>query len=268
MKIILLHIIGMVLFHEPMKASNWYDSVLVRADNGYVTYYDTISPLQKAPDVIIEWCKKICPNNLMGRNQIFEMSYNDITLYSIRYSGIGFEEYYILAYDSRSNSLSNSPFVINGKWSADNELGFDTPILRGKMMEIRENDILFRERVHNGTSYNAVLLYCLSYNDSLDFKIKYCIEEYSLCTTPEMSMDEYFIIEREVTPGLLVNCFIEFDNNGRQAIGSYSLSEEGVISNIKVTDLEQYQWIVTTSGIDAQLFSKKGSSYYFNTSIE
>ena len=83
-----------------------------------------------------------------------------------------------------------------------------------------------------------------------------------------MSMDEYFIIEREVTPGLHVNCFIEFDNNGRQAIGSYSLSEEGVISNIKVTDLEQYQWIVTTSGIDAQLFSKKGSSYYFNTSIE
>ena len=268
MKILLLPLLGVVLFCEPTKASNWYDSVLVRADNGYVTYYDSISPLRKSPDVIIEWCKKICPDNLMGRNQIFETSYNDVTLYSIRYSGIGFEEYYILAYDSLSNSLSSSPFVINGKWSANNESGFDTPILRGEMMEIRENDILFRERVHNGTSYNAVLLYCLSCNDSLDFKIKYCIEECSLCTTPEMSIDEYYIIEREVTPELQVNCFLEFNHRGRQAIGAYSLSEEGVISNIKVTDQEQYQWIVTTSGMDPQLFSKRGSSYYFNTSIE
>ena len=281
MKILLLPLLGVVLFCEPTKASNWYDSVLVRADNGYVTYYDSISPLRKAPDVIIEWCKKICPDNLMGRNQIFETSYNDVTLYSIRYSGIGFEEYYILAYDSLSNSLSSSPFVINGKWSANNESGFDIPILRGEMMEIRENDILFRERVHNGTSYNAVLLYCLSCNDSLDFKIKYCIEECSLCTTPEMSIDEYYIIEREVTPELQVVsigdvCFVgvpgELCNEYGLEIKWHSPFRKAFIAYVSTAYLHYICQtnLVVSGGYegDCQVFSTRDSVKFLQTAAD
>lgn len=266
MKKLLFFFVGMMLLCKSIEASNWYDSVVVRADNGYVTYYDTMSPQKKSPDVIVEWCKMFCHDNLMGRNQIFEVSYNNVTLFSIRYSGIGFEEYYILAYDSRSNKLSNSPFVLNGKWSADNESGFKIPILKGDMIEIKGNDILFRERVHNGTSYNAVLLYCLTFNESLEFDIKYCIEECSLCITPEMNRDEFFVIKREVTSELQVNCFLEFNHRGKLSIGSYSISADGVISNINSTGRELDNWIVTTSGIDPQIFSKKGSSFYFNMS--
>lgn len=266
MRCLFLSLVGMVLLCEHMKASNWYDYVVVRGDNDYVTYYDSMSPQKRAPSIISEWCKKFCPDNKMKRNQIFEMSHNDITIYSVRYSGIGFEKYYVLAYNSKSGRLSSSPFVLNGKWSADNESGFDTPILEGKMFEIKENNILVRERVHNGTSYNATLLYCLSYNESLDFNIQYCIEECSLCVTPEMVMDDSFSIKREVTPELQVKCFIETNHRGRRAIGSYSLSDNGEISNIIVTDKRQEEWIVTTSGIAPQVFSKKGSSFYFNIS--
>ncbi len=69
-----------------------------------------------------------------------------------------------------------------------------------------------------------------------------------------------------ITPELQVKCFIEPNHRGRQSIGSYSLSDNGEISNIIVTDKKQEEWIVTTSGIDPQVFSKKGSSFYFNIS--
>ena len=67
-----------------------------------------------------------------------------------------------------SETLSKKPFVINGKWCADNESGFDVPLLKGQMIEVSGNSIFLRERVHNGNSYNAVLLYCLQCNTELD----------------------------------------------------------------------------------------------------
>jgi hypothetical protein len=81
-----------------------------------------------------------------------------------------------------------------------------------------------------------------------------------------MNRDEYFVIKREVTSELQVNCFLEFNHRGKLSIGSYSISADGVISNINSTGRELDNWIVTTSGIDPQIFSKKGSSFYFNMS--
>ena len=60
MKNLLFFFVGMMLLCKSIEASNWYDSVVVRADNGYVTYYDTMSPQKKSPDVIVEWCKMFC----------------------------------------------------------------------------------------------------------------------------------------------------------------------------------------------------------------
>ena len=72
MRCLFLSLVGMVLLCEHMKASNWYDYVVVRGDNDYVTYYDSMSPQKRAPSIISEWCKKFCPDNMMKRNQIFE----------------------------------------------------------------------------------------------------------------------------------------------------------------------------------------------------
>ena len=257
----------MVLLFCSLKASsNWYDSVVVRADNVFVSYYDSVSPRKETPATIRNVCGKYYANNDLGRNQIFKITFGTIDIYVIRNSGIDFEDYCLYAYDSLYNNLSDTPFIIKGKWSTDEESGFDKPLLKNKMIEISGNNIILRERVHNGTSYNAVLLYSLVCNEKLDFFIKYCIEECSLCCMPEMKLNEYLIIRREITEGLQINCFLENGKKNKGYIGSYNLSVDGDIIKIHVVDNKFSTWIVTTSGIDPQLFSKLGSSFYAHKS--
>lgn len=265
MKNNIICIIALILIGGTSEASNWYDSAVVRIDNGYVTYYDSISKHKKTPSVVRKKCKKYYTKN-NSRNQIFEINYYDITLYVVRYSGIDFEHYDIWAYNQEENRLSESPFILNGLWSADNESGFDVPIIKGQMLEISENNIILRERVHNGTSYNAVLLYCITCDKNLEFNVMYCVEEISICNTPEMEASEYLVIRREVTKettnDFQVNCFSEENNMEERFIGSYSMSKDGTINNINIANGKLRAWLITTSGIEPQLFSKQGSSYY------
>ncbi len=262
----MVFILVIVFLLGSVKASNWYDSVVVRADNAYVSYFDSVSTRKEAPIAIQNICSKYYANNDFDRNQIFEIEFGTIVIYVIRNSGVGFEDYYFYAYDPFFFKLSDTPFVIKGKWCADEESGFDKKILNNQMIEISGENIILRERVHNGTSYNAVLLYSLICNEKLEFFIKYCIEECSLYSTPEMNSNEYLIIRREITEGLQVNCFLENGQKSKYYIGSYNLSTEGAIIKINVVDNDFDTWIVTTSGMDSQLFSKLGSSFYAHSS--
>lgn len=252
---------------SPIKASDWFDSVIVRPDNGYVSYIDSTSPREKAPMSIRERCSKYYFNNESGRNQIFKISLGATAIYVVRYSGIDYEDYYFFAANPLSETLSKKPFVINGKWCADNESGFDVPLLKDQMIEVSGNSIFLRERVHNGNSYNAVLLYCLQCNTELEFSINYCVEETSLCFTPEMERNDYLIISRELDDSLKVDCFVENSQGRRQLIGAFSLSPDGAVSNINVVDFDFQRVIVTTSGIKPHIFSKRGSSYYARKNI-
>lgn len=257
-------VLGFVLICNSINASNWCDSVVVRADNDFVSYYDTLSPRKEAPLAIQALCKRCYAKSESNRNQIFEIKYRSYYLYMIRYSGMGFEYYYLFAYNPLLNKLSDTPFVIDGRWCSDNESGFEHQLLTNRMIEIKGNDILLRERVHNGNSYNAVLLYNIICNEKLEFDVKYCIEEISLCVMPEMGFGDYLIIKREITGCLQINCTLYKGSNEKVFIGYYFLSSDGTLNNINAIDNYYHTWIVTTSGIEPQAFSKTGSSYYAN----
>lgn len=255
-------VLGLVMLSSSINASSWFDSVVVRDDNGYVSYYDSLSPRKEAPWAIQEKCSKCFPSNHLERNQIFEIDFGEYDIYVIRYSGIGYEYYYFFAYDPALRKLTDKPFVINGKWCADNECGFEKPLLNGPMIEIHDAYIYLRERVHNGTSYNAVLLYCIECDKEMEFDVKYCVEEYALTCKPEMRMNEYLIIKREITEGLRVNCYLEDGTKKKDFIGSYVISSEGNIVDIRIDNDIFRTWVVTSSGIDPHIFSKQGSSLY------
>ena len=275
-----------LLYNSSASATNWYDSVIVREDNDFTTCYDTSSKTKPAPAILRELCSVRYSEDISGRNQIFEVSFNELLIYVIRHAGIGYEIYDLWAYDKNKNKLSEKPFTINGKWSVDNEAGFVTPILNGSMIETIGNSIMLRERRHNGNSYNAVLLYCLKCNKRLEFELQYCIEECSLCHTPEMASSEYLIIKRDVKKNLdfytpsfsgfsnvgklpllllnenfQVNCYSTTDLQSKHPIGSFKLSGNGTIKKIIVLDTNYQNIIVTASGIDPSTFSKNGLSH-------
>lgn len=242
----------------PLQASNWYDNVVVRNDNSFVTFFDSISQTKPTPTIVKNICRQHYMDDFLERNQIFEVAFNNIFIYVIRYAGIGFENYELYAYDPRSNRLSEKPFELSGKWSADNESGFSKPILEGKMMEITGEKLFLKERVHNGNSYNAVLLYVLRCNIQLEFELLYCVEECALLNMPEMSSDDILVIRRKINENLKVNCYKESANEEKQIIGCFSLSEDGIVSEIEIFDSTYKRWIVTVSGVDFLFFSKKG----------
>ena len=131
-----VYITILLLLWQCAKSSNWYDITIVRKDNSFVSYYDSISFTKETPQNIRELCSVRYEQNESERNQIFEVSFNDLNIYVIRYSGIGFEFYDIWAYNPKIDKLSASPFTINGKWVVDNEAGFDKSILNGFLLEL------------------------------------------------------------------------------------------------------------------------------------
>ncbi len=256
-----------LLLWQCAKSSNWYDITIVREDNSFVSYYDSISFTKETPRNIRELCSVRYEQDDSERNQIFEVSFNDLNIYVIRYSGIGFEFYDIWAYNPKIDKLSASPFTINGKWVVDNEAGFDKSILDGYLLVFSGDNIILRERVHNGNSYNAVVLYNLKCNNQLEFELQYCIEECSLCHLPTMALGEDLTIRRKLN-NQHVYCYLEKENTEMQLIGYYKLASNGIINSINVIDNEFETWIVTTSGIDPQMFSKQGSSCYAKSENE
>lgn len=237
----------------------WYDHSVARADNSYVTYYDTASTVKPTPKEIRKLCRQQYGEDPVGRNQIFEIRFGDNYVYAIRHADIGFELYDFYAYAPDGKCLTMSPVTLNGTWSADNESGFDNHLLEGLLVETHDGKMFLRERMHNGNSYNAVVLYCYSCNEECEWALDNCIEEVSLCHTPDMDPDGYFIIRRKRHEDGRVECIKEEADGTRKPIGQYVLSDKGEMGKVEVTDSTYGNWVVTTSGAKAAVFSKTGS---------
>ena len=78
-----VYITILLLLWQCAKSSNWYDITIVRKDNSFVSYYDSISFTKETPQNIRELCSVRYEQNESERNQIFEVSFNDLNIYVI-----------------------------------------------------------------------------------------------------------------------------------------------------------------------------------------
>ncbi|MFZ1787927.1 MAG: hypothetical protein WAT92_06440 [Saprospiraceae bacterium] len=179
----------------------------------------------------------------------------DIYVFSVR--SISTFDHYIFAYNSIDNhKISKKPVVINGKWSENNEDGFDLKLMNlpnFRLIDKKENvlNIIIKERVHNGNVYDALFEKYFELNQkTLEFTLKYCIES-KACGIDDI------IIERLIE-GNEVKVY-KRDKNKVEEIGSYVLSDDmkKIISKKCIDDYFCNQ-LVTLSGLDDQSVLSNG----------
>ena len=238
-------------------AQSWMDSAVCRSDNSYCTYYDTSSPRKAVPAPLLKQIRhKYMHPADSSRNQIFEVRVNGETnMYVVRFDSVPlfdglFEEYHFWLYNKLTKSVSPKPFVIFGGWALDNENGFNDKLLTLPLVETADNRILLRERKHNGI-YNAVMLYSILFDKSLNMQIQYLLEETSLVV---MEGNKPEVLRRIWHPDSVI-CFSLADEEMNK-IGSYTTSSENAITAISVEN-PIYELYIVTSSPEKSLFIKR-----------
>ena len=244
------------------------DSAIHRSDNDYCTYFDTLSCKTALPAKVLMIFKDKYPADKYHVTQIFEINYNQYLLFVVRNNEIVvldslsspinfFEEYHFWVYDPKSGTISPDPFVINGQFMVDQEDGFDVKLLSKPLVCVENNGCLWiKERKHNGNSYNAVIKYKLYCDKKFNLRLVSCVEEVSLCYFPEMNFEDYALFYRE-QDGEDVVCYIKNTSGKSELVGSFSLSKRGNISKIKVYNERYSSFLVTSSGLRPQAFTKR-----------
>ena len=251
------------------------DSAILRIDNDYCTYFDTLSCKTALPAKVLMIFQDKYPTDKYHITQIFEINYNQYLLFVVRNNEIVvldflsspinyFEEYHFWVYNPKSSTISSNPFVINGQFMVDQEYGFDVKLLSEPLVCVEDDGCLWiKERKHNGNSYNAVVRLKLKCDNKLALKIEQCVEEVSLCHFPNMGNNEHALIYRKQNGKDYVSTLTMGDET--KAIGSFSLSKKGRAYNIKVLDDQYSKLIITSSGLQLRAIIRQ---YKKNISLQ
>jgi hypothetical protein len=238
---------------------------LLRNDNDYSTYNDKqytekiILPKvvhKNIEETINKIIKSIAPFKI-DDYYIHKVCVNDsIDIFVLSIESFTISEHQIFVYNLKSNQLVKSNISINAKWSKNNEDGFDIKLNELPNIKIEsQNDnaiISFRERVHNGNSYNAVIQKYYNLNlKTLKIALNYCIE------AKAVGILDNVIIER-IIEGNTVKVY-KRDKNNIEQIGSFILSNDmkTIVSKNCIDDYFCSQ-LVTSSGLDDQTILKEG----------
>ena len=180
---IVLLLFTIQLFGQDLKYS------IVRNDNDYVAYKDNFSPKDATPKRVLEKFQLIVDELKYDSPNIEFYSYKiilneTIDIYSLLVNYNLKKECYVLAYNKKVGTITNTPIIINVKWSFNNESGFSYKLLEYPLVGIRQINnnfiVCLKERVHNGNMYNAVIDKLYSLNDDMSFDLRFCYEEASL----------------------------------------------------------------------------------------
>lgn len=240
---------------------------IVRLDNDFVTYADTISPREKLPENIKSYILTHLGTSGFNINIVFKLTASkEIFLYVVKCAQQSQIRYYFFAYNHISKKLSPHPAFINGKWMDNNEEGFNKKfkLLKGKQLffanVLTQNQIEFsiKERVHNGNVYNAVISKYYYLKENLELCRIICLESISYSPFDNCS------IERSITKG---NCLqVESQCEGsRKLIGKvyFKIADNNIAVEKKIELLHGYKEIlITCSGEKDIYFFKNG--YQFN----
>jgi len=259
------------------QSQNWLDNVVLRADNNYVSYYDTISLREKTPENIKEKLKLYFEKYQMDtliffmehleyekNNIIFRISFSkNIDLYVVKYCSFNCIDYFFWGYDKWNDELSLNPYQINGKWIENNERGFIRKLNTSPLLFFDNNlenkyNIVLSERVHNGTSYNAIVNHYLLLDKDMNFNLLFCIEIAYQYASPEIDENIDAIINRTYNQGK-ISCTLSIDNQKEINIGNFEIDIDNQnIKNKNIFNFDYVDYLITGSGIDENLFLKNG----------
>jgi hypothetical protein len=198
-------------------------------------------------------------------NHVFRILYtSDINIYVVKYHSSSTIHYYFFFYDNVRQKITSNPYRINGKWSNNNEAGFSRKLLMPPLaiVDTGQNHIVFKERLHNGTSYNAVISHYVMFDKKrLNPYLCFCVENSYLYVSPEINNLDYYEIRRKYCNNL-VTCTLFIDTpNGQQEqeIGHFEIdTKSNVISNKFITNTLYEDFLVTGSGLPENYFLKHG----------
>lgn len=232
--------------------------VICGENNAICTLLDTLSDRKPMSQNVVDLFNHYYSTDTSMIDQVFEIKYEPYSLLVIHIVKVidWDEEYHFWVYDSCTNSSSTYPFIINGQWMSNQEEGFDIKLLSYPIVFDENNFLWVKERVHNGNSYNAVIKYKLYCDKKFNLRLVSCVEEVSLCFFPEMDFEDYALFYRE-QDGKEVVCYIKNTSGESELVGSFSLSKRGKISKIKVYNERYSSFLVTSSGLRPQAFTKR-----------
>lgn len=167
-----------------IKADDNSIKAIVRDDNDFVTYRDTLSKttsIPKAVQLAVESIAKEQDERFI--DQIFQVENREgIDLFIIRMRQSESLFYHIVAYDKIKKIVSKGYVSINGKWMNNNEAGLSLKLLTPPLIFFNDfnsdgvKDIVIKERVHNGNMYNAAVWNYITIDSDMMIKKRLFIE--------------------------------------------------------------------------------------------
>lgn len=181
--------------------------------------------------------------------------------------------YYFIAYSKATKEVTVSAPEINGKWMQNDGEWHESVrrLLVKPMIQFRDIDgdsrdeLIVRERAHNGNMYNAVVMHYYTLDRTMQLNELLAIEERSICLQDDIEGKECFIERTLVATGKnewKLNVTHTCDGgSGAVAIGSLLLKRvNGVIAitGKKAIDERYESWLVTSSDVKEEQFLNEG----------
>ncbi len=266
--VITIAFICILLGHVGCNSQNKMDiRAICRTDNDFTTTYDSIGKLEIVPlkvgvkiNSIVDSCKNISINNSIDY-RVFKVKYSaKVNIYILKLTMFNKIEYTFLLYNQIGNHISSLIPFINGKWMDNEEEGFyeDSKLISKPLIYFEDltgdncKEIIIKERVHNGTAYNAVIEHIFQLDSYMNLKKLLCVE--SICLT----MSESQTIKRKFKYGIIDVSLWEKERFIKK-IASIKLSQDPYqITSRKVFDEKFDAVIISYSGVPEQLFLQKG----------
>lgn len=188
---------------------------IIRADNDFVTYTDTISPRLPIPQLVNQKIDTLLEKNKkLKLIDIFEVKHDDnINVYLVKTKGVSkVLRYYLFAYHLNNKIITKEPPYVNGRWMENDEVGFHPsrrfltpPLLYFEdINKDNHSEIVIKIRVHNGTVYNALVHNFYQINNNMDISLIFAFESKQVDL-----MNHGCLIEREISSNQInvkLNC--------------------------------------------------------------
>ncbi|TKG88129.1 hypothetical protein EYV94_27580 [Puteibacter caeruleilacunae] len=247
---------------------------VIRDDNDFVTYNDTLSNNADLSKEILDEIQsfqkrgeKILVQENLDITLIFKIRYTSrISVYVVKSESQNEIVYRLIAFDNKTKLYSKTTPIINGKWMENNEAGFNPKykLLRKPLISFSDidgddrNEILMKERVHNGSIYNAVICHYYSIDNFMNLKELICIESRYVCPF------ENCIVNRSFKNDTIIS-EIRDGKEKLRIIGKVKITfSDSVEMGRKFSYDEKYEdLLVTGSGISEELFLKEGYTFKY-----
>lgn len=239
-------------------------SVVQRSDNDFVTYADTVSARNKCCNKLNDHIKRIY-SDTVSLLQVFKVNSKHINIFVVKIKeNISSIKFDFLAYDTKTDIISTKPVSINGKWMNNNEAGFEDEhkLLTKPLIDFIDidndgiNEIVIKERVHNGNIYNAVISHYFGLDKKMNWIKKVSIESSYI----------HFMYNTKIIRTLKGNYIVSEIESGQNTflVGKTEIDIFNLTIKNKQLYLPKYKgYLLTGSGVKEDLFIREGYKFSY-----